>query len=286
MRALHRLVDDVRDGVVALGRDDALGIVVELVLHLFANRLDRLEVGGAELHVGDGALLALEQLDGEPARGCRRHAVAQNALDLRDGFFHLRVEGHLRLGGLAGLRRLDGGFHELGHAVPLERRRLDDGAAQLLRQAGHVDLVAALLHEVHHVERHHDGHAQIEDLRGQVQVALEVRRVHEVHDDVGAAVQQVVARHDLLGRVRRQRVHARQVRDDHVFVAGVLPFLFLNGHARPVANVLAGAGQIVEHRRLAAVRVAGKRYANSHVQPFHLLRSLQGSAIPRRPVIS
>ena len=261
------------DGIVAFGRDDALDIVVELVLHLFADGLDRFKLGIAEPHGGDGALLALEQLDGEPARGCRRYAVAQDAFYFRNSLLHLRVKGHLGLGGLAGPRGLEGGLHELGHAVPSERRRLHDGTAQPLREAVHVDLVTAFLHEIHHVERHHDRHPQVEDLRGQVQVALKVRRVHQVHDDVGAAVQQVVARHDLLRGVRRQRVHARQVRDDHVLVARVLPFLLLDGHARPVANVLAGTGQVVEHRRLAAVRVAGKRYANSHVQPFHLLRS-------------
>ena len=55
----------------------------------------------------------------------------------------------------------------------------------------------------------------------------------------------------------------------------VLALLFFDGHARPVANILAGACQVVEHRRLAAVRVAGKRNANSHCLPFSRLRICQ-----------
>ncbi len=194
--------------------------------------------------------------------------------------FHLGGEAQVGRGRVALPRRVYGGFQQLVHAAALERRRLHHGAAQPGRQLGHVDLVAVLLHQVHHVKRHHHRQAQVENLRREVEVALEVRGVHEVDDRVGAAgalparscrvAQQVVARHDLLGRVRRERVDARQVRDGDVQSVRVGALLLLDGDARPVAHVLRGPGQVVEHRRLAAVRIAGKRYANSHVLPFPL----------------
>ena len=207
-------------------------------------------------------------------------------------FFHLGGEAQVRRGRRALLRRVDGGFQQLVHAAALERRRLHHGAAQPGRQLGHIDLVAVLLHQVHHVQRHHHRQAQVEDLRRKVEVALEVCGVHEVDDRVGTAgalparscriAQQVVARHDLLGRVRRERVDARQVRDGDVQSVRVGALLLLDGNARPVAHVLRGPGQVVEHRRLAAVRIAGKRYANSHVLPFPLRAARR---FPRRAAV-
>ncbi len=45
----------------------------------------------------------------------------------------------------------------------------------------------------------------------------------------------------------------------------ILAFLLLNRDARPVAGVLVGAGKPVEQRRLAAVRVTGKGYRETHL---------------------
>ena len=285
-RALDRLVDDVADGVVALGRDDGLGIVVELVLDGFADGRDGVKVSLGKFEVGDGFVLGLEQLDGVPACSGRGHLVAQNAFDLRERFLDGGVELHLRGGNLVALRSVDGGLHDVFHAATLQGRRGDDGAAELFGQAGDVDLVAVFLHQVHHVQRDDNRHAQVHDLAGQVQVALKVRCVDQVDDGIGAALKQVVARHDFLGRIRRQRVDARQVRDGHVLVARVLALFLLDGNARPVANVLVGAGQVVEHRRLAAVRVAGKRNADSHVQPFVYVRPRLFSGVTHYPSVT
>ena len=206
-----------------------------------------------------------------PSRSLMAYQRAEEVGDLLDGALHFGDEAQIGRGSRLLLGRIDGRLDKFVHALALERGRLDHRAAQALRELRHIDLVAVFAHEIHHVERHDHRKAQVEDLRRQIKVALEVRGVHEVDHDVGTALQKVVTRHDLLGRVRRKRVDARQVRDGHVLVARVGAFLLLHGHARPVAHVLRGAGQVVEHRRLAAVRVAGKRYANSHVLPFPLV---------------
>ena len=267
---LHRLGHHVADGVVARHGDGAFGIVVERVLHGLAGGVDRLQVGRGKLERVDGALLALQKLDGVPARRGGGHARAEEVGDLLDGALHFGDEAQIGRGSRLLLGRIDGRLDKFVHALALERGRLDHRAAQALRELRHVDLVAVFAHEIHHVERHDHRKAQVEDLRRQVKVALEVRGVHEVDHDVGTALQKVVTRHDLLGRVRRERVDARQVRDDHVLVARVLALLLFHGHARPVAHVLVGTGQVVEHRGLAAVRVAGKRQTDRHiVAPFY-----------------
>jgi len=56
----------------------------------------------------------------------------------------------------------------------------------------------------------------------------------------------------------------RKVGDDDVLFALEAAFLLFNRNARPVADELIGAGQRVEQRCLAAVRVTGKRDLDLH----------------------
>ena len=68
--------------------------------------------------------------------------------------------------------------------------------------------------EVHHVEHEDDGPAEVEDLVDEVEVPLEVRGIDDAEDAVGlrrvgAAAEQDVAHHRLVGRARGQRVGAR-----------------------------------------------------------------------------
>ena len=164
-----------------------------------------------------------------------------------------RVHRH----GLGGSGSLDGGLRRGHDTVTLQGRDLHDLAAELLRELPDVDLVAALAHDVHHVHGHDHRDAQLGQLRGQVQVALKVRAVDNVEDGVRPLVDQVVAGDDLLQRVGAERVNAGKVHDDDIIMLFQPAFLFLDRDARPVANKLIGAGQRIEQRRLAAVRVTG-----------------------------
>ena len=144
-------------------------------------------------------------------------------------------------------RHMQGVVHQLGRALVLGRRDGDDGDAQ------------QLLHLVHHVEGQHHGHAQLHELHRQVQVALDVRGVHDVDDAARALVQQETARDHLLARVRRHGVDARQVGDERLGMALDAAVLAIHRHAGKVAHVLVRAGQLVEQRGLAAVLVAHER---------------------------
>ena len=162
----------------------------------------------------------------------------------------------LRRSGL--LCRLD----ELPGALALDGCGLNDRHAELLRQLLYVDHVAALLDDIHHVQRDNDRNAHLEQLGGQVQVALDVGGVHQVHDGLRLLVYEIITRNDLLQRVRREGVDTRQVGDQDFLVALELAFLLFHGNTRPVADILGRTGQIVKHRGLAAVRVAGKCQTN------------------------
>ena len=273
-RLLHRVIDNTGDLVVAGRGHDRLCVIVKLGLKRIADGVDRFLVGVRQLKLGNRALLALEHLDGEPTSRRRGDLRAEDVDDLRERRLDLVGEADLRRSGNTLLAEFYRGLHKLIHAAALERRGGNDRATELAGKLVDVDLVAVLLDEVHHVEGDDHRQAQFENLRGQIQVALQVGRVDQVDDDVRVAIEKIVASDDFLRRIRRERIDAGEVGNRDILVLGVLAFLLFNSNARPVANVLVGAGQVVEHGRLAAVRVAGKRNANSHDLPFQNQRCL------------
>ena len=258
---LYAVLDQLSDVLIACIGDDGLRIVVELLLNGGDELLDLvlhvLAEGKARLHLA----VALEQLDSEPAALRRLGNIRDELLDLGDGVLDGAAEAvHCR--SLRSLCRLLGSLDQLPGALALDGCGLNDRHAELLRQLLYVDHVAALLDDIHHVQRDNDRNAHLEQLGGQVQVALDVGSIDEVHDGLRLLIYEVITRNDLLQRVRREGVDTRQVGDQDFLIALELAFLLFHGNARPVADILGRTGQIVKHRGLAAVRVAGKCQTN------------------------
>ena len=118
---------------------------------------------------------------------------------------------------------------------------------------------AVAAHLVHHVQRKHHRHVQLHELQRQIQIAFDVRRIGDVDDAGRLFGQDEPAGHALLVGVRRERVNARQVGDFGVRMSLDRAALAVDGHAGEVADVLIGAGQLIEQRRLAAVLVPRER---------------------------
>ena len=270
----ERIVHEALDEVVALVGDDRLRVVAELLLAVADVLLDVLHLADADVELLYYLAVALEDLDRVPAYRAKRNLALYRLLDVGDRVLngareHVRDVWKLAWalfddGLLRHLDELLGGFHP---TLVLERRDPDDLAAERLRDLLEVDLVAVLLHDVHHVDGHHHRQPQLRELRGEVEVSLDVRSVNDVQDRVRTLLDEEPARNLLLDRVRRKRVDAGKVLDHHVLVSGEDAVLLLDRHARPVADVLLGPRKRVEKRRLAAVRVAREGY-------LHFLRHL------------
>ena len=108
---------------------------------------------------------------------------------------------------------------ELGDALILKGRDHHDRAAELLGKLVRIDLVAVLLDQIGHIEGNDHGQAGLDNLKRQVQVALEVGGVDHLDDNIGLAAHEVIARALLLGAVGGKRVDAGEVRDGNVLVA-------------------------------------------------------------------
>ncbi len=158
-------LDDLADVDVTLVGDDALGVVVQLLL------------GGGDvgLNVGHGLLrqvqllhhlvVPLEDLDGVPALLLLGQAVDGRFLDVGNGVLYGAGEG-VHGNGLAVLRGVDGSLGSGHNTVALQGGDLNDLAAQRLGQLVDVDLVTVLADDIHHVDGDDHGDAQLGQLGG------------------------------------------------------------------------------------------------------------------------
>ena len=184
------------------------------------------------------------------------------------------------------LRRVHRAAHQLVQALALARADRHHRHAQPLLHGRQVDDVAVAAHLVHHVEGYHHRPPQLEQLKGQVEVAFKVGGVHDVDDHVGLLLDDEVAADDFLHRIGAEGIDARQIHDGYVRIlirhrlpvfvrapeaprqaqVGLLAVmmvqhragLFFDRHAGPVAHVLAAAGELVEEGGFAAVLVTGQ----------------------------
>ena len=212
------LVDDVCDHAVALTGDDGLGVIVAVLLALSDQLFDASGLLLGEVDELAGVRITLEQLDGVIAALVSGNARRKVVLDVRqnvlDGGIEL-VLRHLTLRS-SGLLNL---LEQLRDALVLKSGDHHDRAAELLGELVRVDLVAVLLDQVGHVEGDDHGQAGLDNLKRQVQVALEVGGVDNLDDNIGLAAHEVIARALLLGAVGGKRVDAGEVRDGNVLVA-------------------------------------------------------------------
>ena len=108
----------------------------------------------------------------------------------------------------------------------------------------------------------HGAQVHVDELGGQVQVALDVGRIYHVHHYVRHGLQEVFAHVKLLRGIGAQRIGAGKVHQGDIvpFILEVA-LLGIHGDAGVVAHVLVAAGGNVEQGGFAAVGIAHQRYA-------------------------
>ena len=278
MRLHDRGGHDLLDKREAHVRDGGGAVQAALLLHLVHDVLHGVELVLVQRkglpHVG----VALHQLRRRKAHGDVRAdgVVLYQVHDRVQAAVHgaavvAGVAEVLPAGKLLVARHMDRVAHELVHALALDGGYGHHGNAQHVLHQVHVDRAAVALDLVHHVEREHHGLVQLHQLHRQVQVALDVRGVHDVDDGVWLLLQYVLAAHELLRAVRGERVDARQVRHVRVGVPLDGTALAVHRDAGEVAHVLVRARELVEERGLAAVLVAREREAK-HFSLRHRMR--------------
>ena len=210
--------------------------------------------------------VTLHQLGGgETHRNARRLGVildeVQNAVDAavhRAAVVILAAEIHAS-GAFLILCHMDGVVHQLVHALVLGGGDGDDRDAQHRLHLVDAHRAAVAAHLVHHVQRQHHGDVQLHQLHRQVKVALDVGGIHDIDDAGGLFADDELPGNDLLAGIGGHGVDARQVGDLGLRVSLDGTALAVHRHAREVAHVLVGTGELVEQGGLTAVLVARQR---------------------------
>ena len=280
---LDSLIDDTIDVGVTLVGDDALGVIVHLSLAVLDMLVDVSHQVGGQLQFLLDLPVTLEQLDGVPAQEAVIDLALNGLLDVRDGVLDAASKNVGQLAGLACLCSRHSSLCSSLGTFALQSADLNSLTAQLGAQLLQVDLIAVLADEVDHVDSHDHGDAQLDELSGQVQVALDVGTINDVQDGIGLLLDQVSTGDDFFQSVRRQGVDTGQVLDDDILRAFQLALFLLHGNAGPVADVLVRAGQCIEQGRFTAVRVAGQCNFNTHCVSFPLFGIKPLRSFQRRP---
>ena len=243
--------------------DDGLRVVVQFFFRRFDVRLDVLHRCGINGQTGEHLVVALENLDGVPTLLLLGHIMYRRFLNMGDGVLH-RAGKRVLGDGFAVLCRVNRRFRRFHNAGAFEGGDLHNLTAQLAGKFLYVDLIPALFHHVHHVDGDDNRDPKLGKLGGQVQVSFQIGAVHDVENRVRALPDQVVSCHHFLQRIRRKRVNAGQVHDDHVIMLFQFALFLFHRNARPVTHKLVGAGQRVEQGRFTAVGVARQCDLNTH----------------------
>lgn len=155
---------------VLIAHGDGLGIVVQLLLNGGDELLDLvlhvLAEGEARLHLA----VTLGSSTANQRRCSRLGNIRDQLLNLGDGVLDGTLERTL-CGCIACLCRLLGSLDQLLGALALDGAVSTTGTPSSCDSFFYVDHVAALLDNIHHVQRDNDRNAHLEQLGGQVQVA-------------------------------------------------------------------------------------------------------------------
>ena len=108
-----------------------------------------------------------------------------------------------------------------------------------------------------HIQCTNHSDIHIYQLCCQIEIALQVRGVNDIDDNVGSLFRQMLSHIEFFRRIARQRIGAWQVGQREVVTEELsLSHGGIDGHPAVVADVGMGARRIVEQRRLTAVGVA------------------------------
>ena len=247
------------EGVAHIGKR-CVAVKSRFALHLHDAMLKQLALVPIERQTVGEVIAAFDQLC--CAEACRHtDAVGMVGDQVRDGVDAAVDGGIIR----AEVRHLGQSFapshgdrliHQLAHALALCGGDRYDRDAERGAHLLHVDGTAVGTDLIHHVQRQHHRYPQLEQLKRQVQIALDVGGVHNVDHAVRLLIEDKIAGDDLLLRIGPQGVDAGQIHHGAAFFICDLAHLLIYRDTGKVADVLVGAGEGVEESRFAAVLIS------------------------------
>ena len=94
-------------------------------------------------------------------------------------------------------------FNKLGYTLVFGGAYGNGRHTQKLGYKLYINRSAVTANLVHHIKRQNHRNIQFQKLHGQIQVALNVRRIHDIDDSLRVLLQNKLTRHQLLIRIWR-----------------------------------------------------------------------------------
>ena len=138
-------------------------------------------------------------------------------------------------------------------------RRLYGGHTECLFELCCVDLDAASLCIVLHIEVDEERNPLLKELHREEKIALDVRTVHDIQDEIQLRIRQIVNDDFLLRRACVDAVRPRKIDDGNCppLIMRVADLL-VDRDPRPVADFLTCPRQRIENGRFTSIRVSGQ----------------------------
>ena len=120
-----------------------------------------------------------------------------------------------------------------------------------------IQRISARFQLIVHIERNNHTYIHVNQLGSEIQVTLQIGRVHYIDNDVRSFVDNVVADINFFGRISRKRISARQVHDAEVIALKVeITFFGIYGDTAVISHVLMRARGYIEKRCFTAVGIS------------------------------
>ena len=104
---------------------------------------------------------------------------------------------------------MDRMLHELAHPLIFDSGDRDDRDLQEPLHLINQDGASIVFHFIHHIDRKHHRYPKLHQLHGEIEIAREIRRIHDIDDPRRLLLEDKFTRDDLLTRVRRKRIDPR-----------------------------------------------------------------------------
>ena len=151
---------------------------------------------------------------------------------------------------------VDGVLYQFIHPLILRCRDRDYRNAQHGLNAVYINRSAVSCDLIHHIKCNDHGDIHLQQLHGQVQIALNVGGIHNVDYGLWLVIQHKVSGYDLLAGVRRHGINARKIRNQSVGISPDGAVLAVHCNARKISHVLIGSRQLVKQCGFSAVLIS------------------------------
>ena len=171
----------------------------------------------------------------------------------------LRVTEILPSGSLLIFRHMDRMPYQLVDTLVLARRNRNNRYTEHFLHPVDQNGAAVSLHFIHHIQSDNHRHIQLHQLHREIEVALDIRRVHDIDNAGRLFFEYELSGNQLFLRIGRHRINPRKVchfRAGMSFDGAALP---VYRNAREISYMLVGAGQLIEQGCFAGILVSGKR---------------------------